>query len=122
MKLYPTLRYADAHAAIQWLQDALGFEKHEVYDDDAGGVAHAQLRWGDGMIMLGSEREGDSFGSRKGKGWLYASCDDPDALFARATAAGAEVARELQDTDYGSREFTIRDLEGNTWSFGTYEP
>jgi uncharacterized glyoxalase superfamily protein PhnB len=40
----------------------------------------------------------------------------------RARAAGADVARELTDMDYGSREFSARDPEGNVWSFGTYDP
>ena len=44
----------------------------------------------------------------------------PDALFARATAAGAKVAREPHDTDYGSRDFAVTDPDGNLWSFGTY--
>ena len=35
---------------------------------------------------------------------------------------GAEVTRELTDQEYGSRDFGVRDLEGNHWSFGTYEP
>ena len=26
----------------------------------------------------------------------------------------------LHDTDYGSRDFTIEDQEGNRWAFGTY--
>jgi uncharacterized glyoxalase superfamily protein PhnB len=51
---------------------------------------------------------------------VYGVCDDPDALFERATAAGAEVVRGLKDEDYGSRGFTVRDPEGNLWSFGTY--
>jgi uncharacterized glyoxalase superfamily protein PhnB len=46
--------------------------------------------------------------------------DDPDGLFARATAAGAEVISGLHETDYGSRDFAVRDPEGNRWSFGTY--
>jgi uncharacterized glyoxalase superfamily protein PhnB len=50
----------------------------------------------------------------------YVVTDDPDGLFARAVAAGAEVLRPLEDTDYGSREFAVRDPEGNLWSFGTY--
>ena len=53
---------------------------------------------------------------------LYIAVSDPDAAHARATQAGAEVVRELTDTDYGSREFTVRDPEGNLWSFGTYNP
>jgi uncharacterized glyoxalase superfamily protein PhnB len=46
--------------------------------------------------------------------------DEPDALFARAEAAGARVVRGLTDEDYGSRGFTLRDPEGVYWSFGTY--
>jgi uncharacterized glyoxalase superfamily protein PhnB len=41
-------------------------------------------------------------------------------LFARATAAGARVLRQLHDTDYRSRDFAVVDPEGNHWSFGTY--
>jgi uncharacterized glyoxalase superfamily protein PhnB len=48
--------------------------------------------------------------------------DEPDALFERATGAGAEVVMEPTDQDYGSRDFTVRDPEGNLWSFGTYAP
>jgi uncharacterized glyoxalase superfamily protein PhnB len=51
---------------------------------------------------------------------VYIVCDDPDSLFERATGAGAEVVRGLRDEDYGSRGFTVRDPEGNLWSFGTY--
>jgi uncharacterized glyoxalase superfamily protein PhnB len=47
---------------------------------------------------------------------------DPDRHHAKATAAGAQVVRGLEDTDYGSREYSVRDLEGNLWSFGTYDP
>jgi uncharacterized glyoxalase superfamily protein PhnB len=52
----------------------------------------------------------------------YVVVDDPDAHHERAVAAGAEIVRELTDTDYGSREFSARDPEGNLWSFGTYRP
>ncbi len=121
MKLYPTLRYTNAKAAHQWLQDAFGFEPHALYEDDNGNVAHAQMRWGSDMIMFGTARE-DSHGDRVGQGWLYASCEDPDALCERARAAGAEITMEPTDQDYGSRDFAARDLEGNQWNFGTYEP
>jgi uncharacterized glyoxalase superfamily protein PhnB len=121
MKLYPTLRYKNAKAAHQWLQDAFGFEPVALYEDDDGNVAHAQMRWGSDMIMFGTARE-DSLGDRIGQGWLYASCQDPDALCERARAAGAEIIQEPTDQDYGSRDFAARDPEGNRWSFGTYEP
>ena len=55
-----------------------------------------------------------------GRQSVYLVTDAPDDLHDRAVAAGAEIARELRDEDYGSRGFTARDLEGNLWSFGTY--
>src|SRR5258708_11001527 len=59
--IIPTLRYRDAPAAIDWLCAAFGFARHLVVPDESGGIAHAQLSFGTGMIMLGSVRE-DRFG------------------------------------------------------------
>lgn len=70
---------------------------------------------------MGGAIRDSAFGRRApGNDSVYVVCDEPDALFARATAAGAEVVRGLKDEDYGSRGFTVRDPEGNLWSFGTY--
>jgi uncharacterized glyoxalase superfamily protein PhnB len=52
--LIPSLRYKDASAAIAWLEQAFGFERHAVYEGPDGTVAHAELRFGNGMVMLGS--------------------------------------------------------------------
>ena len=122
MSIYPALRYSDAHAAIAWLQEALGFETVSVHEAD-GRVGHAELAFGDGMIMLGSTGAGDpQFDRGAGVASIYLATPDVDAVWERAKAAGAEVARELEDMDYGSREFTVRDPEGNAWSVGTYVP
>jgi uncharacterized glyoxalase superfamily protein PhnB len=86
-------------------------------------VAHAELRWPlGGGVMLGStsHTEGLHAEMQPGVGWIYVVTDDPDALFARATAGGAEVVQGLKDEDYGSRGFSVKDPEGNHWSFGTY--
>ena len=53
---------------------------------------------------------------------VYVVVEDTDAHHARAKAAGAEIVRELQETDYGSREYSARDSEGHLWHFGTYRP
>lgn len=122
---YPTLRYRDPDAAITWLGDAFGFTPKDVFRDDAGAVAHAELAFGDGLIMLGGLPPGDAPGRlryEQGVTSTYAYTPDPDALCARATAAGAEVAMALRDTEYGSREFSVRDPDGHIWSFGTYRP
>jgi uncharacterized glyoxalase superfamily protein PhnB len=121
--VWPSLRYADALAAIEFLTTALGFQATALYTSasDPAIVEHAELRWPlGGGIMLGSERESSPGPPCVGQGACYVVTDDPDGLFARATAGGATVIRGLSDTDYGSRDFSVRDHEGNLWSFGTY--
>jgi uncharacterized glyoxalase superfamily protein PhnB len=117
----PSLRYNDARRAVEWLQEAFGFEPQMVVDGDGDTIAHAELTYGDGMVMLGTQRD-DSYGSHVGQGWLYVVVEDADAHYARAKAAGAEIVRELEDQEYGSRDYSARDFEGNLWSFGTYRP
>jgi uncharacterized glyoxalase superfamily protein PhnB len=119
--IFPSLRYRDARRAIEFLQEAFGFEATMVVDGENGTVAHAELWYGDGAVMLGTDRD-DSYGSHVGQGWMYVVIEDADAHYARARAAGAEIVRELEDQDYGSRDYSARDFEGNLWSFGTYRP
>ena len=122
-QVWPTLRARDARALIRFLADAFGFEEVVVYGD-GDRVDHAQLSWPPGGgIMLGTARQddpGDDWQLQPGTFGGYVVTDEPDALFARATAAGAAILREPHDTDYGSRDFAVRDPEGNYWSFGTY--
>lgn len=120
--VWPTFRYRDARAAIRFLVDAFGFEPTAVMPEDpAEPVDHAELRWPPGGgVMLGTKGQGDATFDDLGHSSTYVVCDDPDALHHRAVAAGAEIVRELTDQDYGSREFSARDLEGHIWSFGTY--
>lgn len=121
--VWPSLRYADANAAINFLVTAFGFEEAAVYrSDDNSDVNHAELRWPEGGgVMLGSARPDSSVRDLPaGIGAVYIVVSDPDALYARAKAGGATITREMRDEDYGSRGFTARDPEGVIWSFGTY--
>jgi uncharacterized glyoxalase superfamily protein PhnB len=128
-RIYPAVRYDDARAAIAWLSSALGFGEHVVYMGEGDTVAHAQLALGGNLIMLGSVKD-DGYGKSPKSlggvtGSIYIALDTPaeiDARYARAKAAGAEIVREVCDTDYGSHEFSARDPEGYVWSFGTYRP
>jgi uncharacterized glyoxalase superfamily protein PhnB len=108
---------------IRFLVAAFGFEETVVYGE-GDQVEHAQLSWPlGGGIMLGSVREAGPDGGwplQPGSFGAYVVTDDPDGLFARAIAAGAEILSGLHETDYGSRDFSARDPEGNRWSFGTY--
>jgi uncharacterized glyoxalase superfamily protein PhnB len=113
--IFPALRYRDADAALAWLRDAFGFEEKATHRGEDGVIHHAEVRLGAGLVMFGQQRD-DVTRS------IYATVDDPDAHYQRAKAAGAEIVRELTDTDYGSREYSARDLDGNLWSFGSYDP
>jgi uncharacterized glyoxalase superfamily protein PhnB len=126
----PGLRYRDAHAAIEWLCKAFGFTKHAVYDDDQGGVAHAQLIHGTGMLMLGSARN-DEFGKRiiqpdqidgRETQCPYVVVNDCKAHYEQAKAAGAVIVDDYAEKDYGGAGYSCRDLEGHLWSFGSYDP
>jgi uncharacterized glyoxalase superfamily protein PhnB len=119
--IIPALRYKDAKGAIDFLERAFGFDRKAVHENDDGTIGHAELTHGRGMVMIGTAGKGDpQFDT--GHASIYVIVDDPDALHERAKAAGAEISRSLEDTDYGSREFSAKDPEGNAWSFGTYDP
>ncbi|MGW2298892.1 VOC family protein [Streptomyces violaceorubidus] len=121
----PTLRYADARAAIRQLTGAFGFTARAVYEGADGSVAHAELAQGNGVVMLGSKGTGGRFDeAMKGGGpaGVYVVVADVDAHHRRAVEHGAEILMPPTDQDYGSRDYMARDLEGNVWSFGTYAP
>jgi uncharacterized glyoxalase superfamily protein PhnB len=128
----PCLRYRDAPAAIEWLCSTFGFHKQAVYPNPDGTIAHAQLTFGNGMIMLGSAveeatewgkliKQPDQVGGAETQS-AYLVVADADLLYARAKAAGAGIVIDIKDEDYGGRGFSCRDLEGHLWSFGTYDP
>jgi uncharacterized glyoxalase superfamily protein PhnB len=121
-QVWPTLRARDARALIRFLVDVVGFTEVVVYGDEEQ-VEHAQLAWPlGGGVMLGSVRDSEiePSATTPGSFGAYVVADDIDALHARVAAAGATVTRSPQNTDYGSREFAIKDPEGNRWTFGTY--
>ena len=121
-QVWPTLRCRDARALIRFLVDAFGFEETAVHGS-GDRVDHAELSWPEGGgVMLGSQREDpdDPWPLRPGTFGAYVVTADVDAIHDRAVAAGAEILRKPYDTDYGSRDFTARDPEGNRWQFGTY--
>jgi uncharacterized glyoxalase superfamily protein PhnB len=124
--MYPILGYRDLRAAIDWLCRVFSFEPLEVMRNEDGTYVHVELRLGDGVIMPTSrEKEGDPdnpWNQDLATQGVYVAIDGVDAHYERAMAEGAEIPRPLATTDWGSREYTARDLEGNLWAFGTYRP
>lgn len=121
----PTLLYTDAKAAMQQLTEAFGFTRLAAYEGEDGSVMHAELSYGNGVVMLGSKGRGGAFDkamAAAGPAGVYVVVDDVDAHHRRAVEHGVEILMEPTDQDYGSRDYMARDAEGNVWSFGTYAP
>lgn len=121
--VWPILAYRDAPAAIVFLAGAFGFEEGSIFarEGDPSIIEHAEMLWpGGGGVMFGTAGRDDSpFAARApGNDAVYIVCDDPDSLLERAVAGGAEVIQGLGDERDGPRGFTVRDIEGNLWSFG----
>ena len=113
-RIFPTVHYGDVDAGVSFLKRAFGFEEHVIYRDDDGRPVHTELRYGPSIMFVST--------TDPGRGHLYVAVDDADAHCERARGAGATIDKEPYDTDYGSREYSARDPEGNTWVFGTYRP
>ncbi len=128
--IIPTMRYKDASGAIEWLCNAFGFEKHLVVPGENGTIAHAQLSFGNAMIMLGSEND-NAYGKLlrtpnelEGLNTQapYIIVENIDKHYENAVQEGAEIVIAIRDEDYGGRGYTCRDKEGHIWSFGSYNP
>jgi uncharacterized glyoxalase superfamily protein PhnB len=124
--IFPILRYTDARGAIRWLCATFGFIELFSVPESGPTVRHAQLKLGTNIIMVGSVRPDDGMASPQVLGAatqaLGVYVDDLDAHFERARSAGAQITSPPEDTDFGAREYHVRDLEGHPWTFGTYLP
>lgn len=129
--LIPCLSYRDAARAIDWLVQVFGFTPQMVVDGPGDTIEHAQLTHGGGMIMVGSIVKDGAYaklmalpaeiGGRQTQ-TTYLKVDDVDAVYGRAIEAGAVIVIDIDDMDYGGREFSCRDLEGHVWNVGSYDP
>lgn len=128
--IIPTMRYKDAPKTIEWLCNAFGFEKHLVVPGEHGTIAHAQLTYGNAMIMLGSVKD-DEYGQLLSTPEYlggpttqapYIIVPEVDDHYRRAIAAGAEIVMDIKDEDYGGRGYSCKDPEGHLWNFGSYDP
>ena len=131
--IIPAIRYADAPAAIDFLCRAFGFTRHAVYQDPAQPdmIAHAQLVRDGQMIMLSSVQD-TSFAAAApmvtvaqaggNTQSIYVVLDDVDGHASTAREQGADIFMEPEDQPHGGRSYSVRDPEGNAWTFGNYDP
>ena len=123
-QLFAYLSYRDASAALDWLA-ALGFTEVRRQESPEGHVTHAEVRWGDVALIVGSDDDGYQVpplvGQTTGRG-LYLRVDDVDGAFERAVTAGARSVIAPENTPFHTRRARVLDPGGQEWSFGTYEP
>jgi len=127
----PCIAYNDALKAIDWLCDAFGFEKHQVFIEENGTVSHAELKLGNVMIMTGSQNHNSPYSKlikhpSEVQGFEtqspYVVIEDIDAHYAQAKKHGAKIVTDLKVENYGGKNYTCYDLEGHLWNFGSYDP
>ena len=111
--------YQDSMAGVEFIEKAFGFDRKMLDTDEAGRVVHCELAYGNGVVMVNTTDDPEF---RPGQAAVYLVAPDPDQHFERAVAAGATEVYAPRDTTYDSREYAVRDPEGNTWYVGTYQP
>lgn len=112
----PYLSYKDGAAAIAFLETAFGFRVNIRQDAEDGTLVHAELVYGDGVILMGTAD------LPHGTPGIYVVVEDVAAHHAQAVAAGAEIVYVPEETEWGTMRYRCRDLEGQEWTFGTYAP
>ncbi|MDN7674854.1 VOC family protein [Burkholderia oklahomensis] len=116
--------YHDPRAALEWLERAFGFTRSLVVSDAQGRIAHAEMSFGDGVVMIGSGGWSDFAVSPSSLDGKNTQCvhvqleSDIDAHCERARAAGAVIVQEPADQFYGDRTYRARDPERHVWTFG----
>ena len=126
------MKYKNATAAVDWLSLAFGFKKKLVVPDDHGGILHAQLILGSGMIMISSEsdtpygrlmavpRDIDNLNTQSAN--IILDDDQVKSHYNQAIKAGAKIAIPLEKQKYGGQSYSVFDPEGHLWNFGSYNP
>lgn len=121
--IWTSVTYEDADAGIRFVTEVLGFEELVLVRDEAGSIRHSEYRWPEGgIVQLGTWDEANVFIPRPGAQGVYVVTADPHTVWERCQAAGVEVIRPPEEPHYdpGGMGFSVRDPEGNAWSFGSY--
>lgn len=125
------ISYKNPEKALQFLKEAFGFSEHSIYRDNKNNIQHGELTLGNAMIMISRANNESDFGKftrtpNEVGGYNtqtpYFIIDKIDSHYKIAKAANAEIILEIKNEDYGGRGYSCKDLEGNIWSFGSYNP
>ena len=112
----PYLVVPDAAAFIEFVTGALGATEVRRFPAEDGRIMHAEVRFGDSVIMLG-DASGEA---RRWNAMLHVYSEDCDALYKRAMDAGCTSVREPSDNPDGDRRGGVSDRWGNEWWFASH--
>ncbi|MBK5223294.1 MAG: VOC family protein [Acidimicrobiia bacterium] len=122
--IWAVMAYTDPDVGIRFVTEVLGFEELVLVRDADGAIVHSEYRWPEGgIVQLAGADANNPFVPEPGhNGGLYVITQDPQAVWERCQATGVEVIRPPEEPHYdpGGMGFSIRDPEGNPWSFGSY--
>lgn len=114
----------DCVVALDFYKAAFSATETLRLDAPDGKIAHAEFVVGNSPVMLADEIPEAGNQSPKTLGGAAVSlmiyCDDCDALFAQAVAAGATAVRPVEDQFYGDRAGTVKDPFGHVWTIATH--
>ncbi len=118
----PSVIYRDNRAALEWLRDAFGFEILEMLEDSKGNIVHAEMRHGDGVVMVGNEwtdwaKSPASIGGKNTQRLHVRIESGIDEHCENARAHGAKIVMEPNVQFYGERTYVAQDPEGHHWTF-----
>ena len=121
-RITPYLLYEDCAAALDFLTRALGFTEDVRMAGPDGKVDHAEVRMGDGVVMMGMPGPDYQNPNRHGhvSQMVYVYVDDVDKHYEQAKGAGAKIISEPQDQFYGDRNYMAEDPQGHQWNFATH--
>jgi PhnB protein len=121
----PHLIVKGAGKALDFYAQAFGAKEQVRMPAPDGSIMHAQMQIGDSIVLLADENpEMGNRGPKTLGGTSVVLCiyvDDADALFARATKAGATVAMPMADMFWGDRYGQVTDPFGHLWSIATHK-
>jgi len=114
-EIVPYLYYADADAALDWLERVLGFGPSTRWRMGGPVTKEADILAGGCRISLSGRAPGPGEGSGA---LVIVHVDDVDAQYARVIAAEPGAATEAPvQQPYGPRTFTVTDPWGYRWNF-----
>ena len=120
----PYLIVRDAARALDFYRKAFDATELMRFPAPSGKIGHAEIKIGDGIVMLADEAPEMGYKSPQTIGGTPVSLmfyvSDVDARFAKALAAGGVVMNPLKDQFYGDRNGTITDPFGHVWTIATH--